>query len=346
MNKYFIFFLSICFSIISCTTTKNTNTETDKKPTPITDKWEIATWKNFSKSAITHTWDDNTAKQLTTAMPIYDEFDLKMTFFVANIFNPDWTGFKKASQNGHEIASHTLTHTSFATQTPAEISKELSGSQNNINEKLGNKNCLTMAYPFCVSENSNLTEKFFIAARICDGKIVPKVPVDFMKISSFVCGTESPNKTATQFNAIADQAVSENGWAVYLFHGIDNDGGYSPIESAELRNHLRYLASNKENFWVDTFVNVTKYIKERQAATIQPTVSKKNLIAANLTDALDNAIYNYPLTLKKEIPLSWNTISVVQNNSPIDFKITTESSKKYAIINAIPNAGEIQIRNK
>jgi peptidoglycan/xylan/chitin deacetylase (PgdA/CDA1 family) len=346
MNKYFIFFLSIFISIVSCTTTKNTTPQSDKKITPITDKWEIATWKNFSKSAITHTWDDNTAKQLTTAMPIYDEFNLKMTFFVANIFNPNWIGFKKASENGHEIASHTLTHTSFATQTPAEISKELSGSQNNINEKLGNKNCLTMAYPFCVSENSNLTEKFFIAARICDGKIVPKVPVDFMKISSFIFGKESPNKTAAHFNAIADQAVSENGWAVYLFHGIDNDGGYSPIESAELRNHLQYLDANKEKFWVATFVNVTKYIKERQAAIIQPSVSKKNLIAANLTDNLDNAIYNYPVTLKKEIPISWNKITVKQKNTPIDFKIITVSAKKYAVINAIPNAGEIQIRNK
>lgn len=346
MNKYFLFFLFVFISITSCTTTKKTNPPTEKQTNPIAEEWEIATWKNFSKSAITHTWDDNTANQLTTALPIYDEFGFKTTFFVTNLWNPNWTGFKTASLNGHEIASHTLTHPSFATLTAAEISAELSGSQNNINEKIGNKNCLTMAYPFCVSENNKLTEKIYIAARICDGKIVPKVPGDFMKISSFACGTETSNTTAAHFNAIADQAVSENGWAVYLFHGIDNDGGYSPIESAELRNHLQYLKTNKEIFWVETFVNVAKYIKERQAATIQQTSSNKNAIAANLTDNLDNSIYNYPITLKKEIPMTWNKIIVIQNNSPIDFKIITESSKKYAIINAVPDGGEIQIRNK
>ena len=175
---------------------------------------------------------------------------------------------------------------------------------------------------------------------------LPNSPASRMRISSFVCGTESSNKTTSDFNAIAERAVNENGWAVYLFHGIDNDGGYSPIESAELRNHLQYLHTNKEKFWIETFVNVTKYIKERQAASIQQSVSKKNLIAANLTNNLDNSIYNYPITLKKEIPLSWNKITIMQNNIPIDFKIITESSKKYAIINAIPNAGEIQIRNK
>lgn len=38
--------------------------------------------------------------------------------------------------------------------------------------------------------------------------------------------------------------LTEKFYAVYLFHGIDNDGGYSPIESAELRNHLKYLKTN------------------------------------------------------------------------------------------------------
>ncbi|WP_185964779.1 polysaccharide deacetylase family protein [Flavobacterium franklandianum] len=51
----------------------------------------------------------------------FDEFELKTTFFVTNLWNPNWTGFKTASLNGHEIASHTLTHPSFATLTGTEI---------------------------------------------------------------------------------------------------------------------------------------------------------------------------------------------------------------------------------
>lgn len=344
MNKFLPIFACISLALVaSCTATKNTNSPTDTSKNSLSENWEIATWKNFCQSAITHTWDDNTTKQLTTALPIYDEFGFKATFFVTNLWNPNWTSFKNASQNGHEIASHTLTHASFASLTAAQIQTELSGSQNNINEKLGNKNCLTMAYPFCMDENYNLTEKYFIAARICDGKIVPKTPNNFMKISSFACGTESNYKTASDFNSLANTAAKENGWAVYLFHGIDNDGGYSPIEAIELRNHLQYLKTNNNIFWVETFVNVTKYIKERQLAKIEQTHSNKSVISATLTDNLDNTIYNYPLTLKKEIPDTWNTIIAKQNNLPIDCKIITESTKKYAIINAIPDAGEIQI---
>jgi len=343
MNKYFFLFSALFVTILSCSTIKNGKNLKNKNAPPISDVWEIATWKNFSQSAITHTWDDNTGKQLTNAIPVYDEFGFKATFFIVDDFKPDWTGFKKASQNGHEVASHTMTHKSFADLSIAEISTELSDSQNLINEKLGNKNCLTMAYPFCVTEKYNLTEKLFIAARICDGKIVPKVPIDFMNISSFACGTDTNNQTATNFNAMADKAASENGWAVYLFHGIDNDGGYSPIESSQLRSHLHYLNDNKEKFWMDTFVNVVKYIKERQGATIKQTNSNSTLISANLSDNLNDTIYNYPITLKKEIPQSWSKLTIKQNNRTIDFKIVTESLKKYVIINAIPDAGEIQI---
>lgn len=346
MNKSFLLSISLFATLLSCSTIKNNKTNSYKDISSISDTWEIATWKNFSQSAITHTWDDNTAKQLNTALPIYDEFGLKATFFIVSTWNPDWSNFKKASQNGHEIASHTLNHISFANQSSSKIFTEMSGSQNLINEKMGNKNCLTMAYPFCITENYNLAQKFFIAARICDGKIVPKIPLDFMNISSFVCGTESNYKTAANFNAISDKAFSENGWAVYLFHGIDNDGGYSPINSSELRIHLHYLNSNKKKFWVDTFVNIAKYIKEREEATIKQTNSNNILISANLTNNLDPMVYNYPITLKKEIPLSWSSITVKQNNTVIDFKIITESSKKYVLLNIIPNSGEIQIIKK
>ncbi|TRX22233.1 hypothetical protein FNW25_03985 [Flavobacterium franklandianum] len=70
MNKYFIFFLFVFISIVFCTTSHKTNFLNDEQINPIAEEWEIASWKNFSKSAITHTWDDNTAKQLTTALPI------------------------------------------------------------------------------------------------------------------------------------------------------------------------------------------------------------------------------------------------------------------------------------
>lgn len=342
MNKMIPFF-TLLF-IISCSKSEDEKPNNEiEQEIPISETWEIATWKNFNESAISHTWDDTTAKQLSIAMPIYDEFDFKMTFFVADVWTPDWTGLKKASNNGHEIAAHTLTHTSFNEQTIEEIEEELADSKEVINTQMGNTNCIAFAYPFCNSENYNLTEDYYIAARGCSGQIVSNTPTDFMNISSFVCGTEGANQTASDFNTIANNAANQNGWGVYLFHGIDNDGGWSPIESGELKEHLEYLDVNKDKFWVDTFVNVVKYIKEREEAIISEVDMNETIISAMLTDALNDEIYNYPLTIRKEVPLSWSNISVKQNGNVINFTTETVASKKYITLNAVPDAGEIQI---
>ncbi len=348
MKLKLLFTLLITFVIFSCSNSNDSDSNlggdgTEPQDPPISQNWEIAQWKNFSESAISHTWDDNTAKQLTVAMPIYDEFDFKTTFFIAELWNPNWTGFKNASNNGHEIASHTLTHTSFDDQTMEEIKMELEDMQNLINEKMGNNNCVTLAYPYCVSENNNLTEDYYIAARTCSGQIVSNSLSDYMNISSFVCGTESGNQTAANFNTIANNAVNQNGWGVYLFHGIDNDGGWSPIESTELREHLTYLNANKDKFWIATFGQVVKYMKERQDATIQQIGETSTKISANLTDDLNNTIYNYPLTIKKEIPQSWANVTVKQNNSTINAVTSTVGTKRYVTFDAIPDVGEIQI---
>jgi hypothetical protein len=33
-------------------------------------------------------------------------------------------------------------------------------------------------------------------------------------------------------------------------HPIDNDGGYSPTQSADLRSHLDYIRQHSDRFWV------------------------------------------------------------------------------------------------
>ncbi|WP_416445876.1 polysaccharide deacetylase family protein [Leeuwenhoekiella sp. A16] len=310
----------------------------------IASVYEIAVWKNFTQAAITHTWDDNTANQLTVALPLYDAYNMQTTFFTVTDWGPNWDVLKKAAANGHEVASHSVTHTRFDELSEEQIAKELEESRDAINERLNANACLTFAYSNCIAEDYGLTKKFYIAARDCDGQVEAPTPTDFMKISSFLCGSQSNNKTAESFNAIAANALNENGWAVYLFHGIDNDGGYSPIESAELEEHLQFLAANSDTYWVDTFVNITKYIKERDTATTNELSQSENKITAELTDDLDDSIYNYPLTVKREIPLTWAEVEVTQDGEPVNFSIEEGDEKKYVIFDAVPDAGILSIK--
>ena len=71
-------------------------------------------------------------------------------------------------------------------------------------------------------------------------------------------------------NRLADNAAaSNNGWCVYLFHGIDNDGGYSPVSTATLQGCVDYMDKNRQKFWIESFGNVIRYIRERNAVSIE-----------------------------------------------------------------------------
>ncbi len=310
----------------------------------VSNNYEIATWKNFTESAISHTWDDNTANQLTVALPLYDAYNFKTTFFTVTNWGPKWQSLKDAFLNGHEVASHSLTHNRFDEISKDQIQKELEDSQIEINTRIDATACVTFAYSNCVTENFGLTQDYYIAARDCDGQIEAKTPTDFMKISSFLCGDASGNKTAENFNTIAQSALKEKGWAVYLFHGIDGDGGFSPVDSNELNKHLQFLDANSDKYWIDTFGNVVKYIKERDAVTVNQLSQSDTLITAELLDELDNSIYNYPLTVKKEIPANWESIEVKQNDIAVDFSVEVTGTKRFAIFQAIPDAGTLTIR--
>lgn len=353
--KNLFYICCLILAMQSCTSHKTgttTSKKQDHKPElfktdevlDVSSIYEVATWRNFTKAAISHTWDDNTANQLTVALPIYDAFDFNTTFYIVTNWGPNWQQLKAAYQNGHEIASHSLTHNRFDNINKTQIEEELRDSQTEINSKIDSSACLTFAYSNCISENYNLTNKYYIAARDCDGQIEASTPSDFMKISSFLCGDASNNITADHFNAIAKNAVSQKGWAVYLFHGIDDDGGFSPVTSKALTEHLHFLKSNQDLYWVDTFVNISKYIKERDAVVINNVSVNKDLFVAKITDTLQDTIYNIPLSLRKEIPMSWDTIQVMQNDNQVNFKIEKMEAKKYVVFEAIPDRGIIKIQ--
>lgn len=101
--------------------------------------YSIATWKGFAQSAVSYTWDDNTAKQLTDALPLFDRYGFKTTFFVITNSNPNWNGLKAAQDNGHEIASHTLSHPSLNILPDSIQEKEQKEAQEIINKKMMNE---------------------------------------------------------------------------------------------------------------------------------------------------------------------------------------------------------------
>jgi O-glycosyl hydrolase len=311
----------------------------------IASGYEVGTWRGFKSAAITFSLDDGCAKQLPVALPLFNQYNFNVTLFTVTNWVSSWSALQSAANQGHEIGSHTVTHLTLSTASTADQTAELTNSQNIINTNITTQKCRTIAYPNCTGGTESLCSQYYIAGRTCSGSINSNTPSNFYALSSFICGSEGTVATLSDFTAKASAAASSNGWCVYLIHGIDDDGGYSPLSSTILSQSLAYFNTNSSTYWVSTFYNVARYIKERNDVSVTVTSSTTNSISLTMTDNLDNTIYNYPLTLRRALPTGWTSAIVTQNGSAVSSSIVTNGSTSSIMFDVVPDAGAIVLLN-
>ncbi len=132
-------------------------------------------------------------------------------------------------------------------------------------------------------------------------------------------------------------------WTVECMHGIlESDKktvDYITISYTSFISKCEYL--KKAGIWCGSYTEVTQYIRESQSATIETTSISDTEIKLMLTDELDDIMYNFPLTIKVDIPDAWEFgIIATQAGKEIDFFI----EDGYAYVNAVPDRGEIVVR--
>ena len=308
--------------------------------------YKIGLWQGFKQAAVSYTFDDDCNGQLQVAVPLFDRHGFKVTLFTVTNCYPDWKGLQTAANNGHEIASHTVNHPSLDSISYSGQTMEYRDSKDTIESRIKGQKCVTIAYPYCSCGDSMLCSEYYIAARSCDGFMEPSTPPNFMCISSVGCGEDGQVKTAEEFNAKLESALPTNSWCVFMMHGIDNDKGFSPLNSNELASHLDYVDANRSKYWVSTFGNVTRYIKERNAASL--TVLRESLkkIKLQFSDSLENSIYNFPLTIRRPLPKGWKGARVQQGAVKLPIQFVRMNLTHYIQFDAIPNGGIITINKQ
>ena len=87
-----------------------------------------------------------------------------------------------------------------------------------------------------------------------------------------------------------------------------------------------------------------RYIKERKAARIHELSNKSTAITLEVTDKLDNAVYNYPLTIRRALPKHWTSAAVTQNGKKIEAKVSKKGTLKYITFDVVPDGGNVIIK--
>jgi peptidoglycan/xylan/chitin deacetylase (PgdA/CDA1 family) len=334
MKTLFYSFFTVLLLVISV------NTYAQK----IDSSYEVATWFGFHDGTLSYTFDDGCPNQFAKAIPMFDEFGYKLTLFtVVDWSSSNWEKLKSAAKNGHEVASHTMTHPNLSKTSLEMQLPEFQNSRDEINRRIPEYKCVTIAYPFCAAGDQSICRKYYISARSCQGLIEGKTPKDFMNVSSIACGSLGNLKTADDLNRTAQTVISTKGWGVFLFHGIDDDGGYSPISSVEFRKNLDYIHAHDNQLWVSTFSDASRYILERNAVNVKELLVRKKYITLSVTDTLDNAVFNHAISLRRILPDGWTNAEVTQDGKSIISKLVEVGTSKNIQFNVVPDAGEVKI---
>src|SRR6476620_9934869 len=137
-----------------------------------------------SSKVIMLAFDDSPKSQFTLAKPVLDKYGYKGNFFtVCNFVNRgsenvdksrmNWQDIKALQQQGHDIESHTMTHTDLNNKSIQSLNYEIGGSkQCLLNHGI---NSTVFAYPESTgSENAtiiNIVSKFYNLARAGDAPL-------------------------------------------------------------------------------------------------------------------------------------------------------------------------------
>lgn len=311
----------------------------------IAEGYEVATWKGFAKSAISFTLDDNSPYHYTLAQPLFDKYDFNVTFYINTQFVSNWDVLQAAVDSGHEIGSHGVTHQNLNTEllTEAEKISSLKDSKDAINANLEGYNTTTYAYPYCAADNDGMVEDYYLSARTCGIPVQNSSPSNFMRVGAAVCGGGDVNSTE-KLDAVANNALARKGWAVYLFHGFDGQG-YSPMDTKELEPHLSYLNDNPNDFWVESYGSVVKYIKQRDAVELVETSNTGSRFSFDIShDLAHDSIYNESLSIRREVSSAWQKSKVTQSGTEVESKLVQESGRFYLEFDVMPNRGEVVIQ--
>jgi hypothetical protein len=156
------------------------------------------------------------------------------------------------------------------------------------------------------------------------------------------------------FYNYVDSSISLGGWGVMQAHDVIpfdsiqsaiNQGSYEPISIQWFDSACQYVsdASDNGDLWIAPMGEVTKYMRERDSYDYNVISVTDTSIILNVTDTLEDDIYNYPLTAEIVVPGDWTDVTVIQDGY---FDYTTaysSGSARFIETYVVPDGGEVKL---
>jgi peptidoglycan/xylan/chitin deacetylase (PgdA/CDA1 family) len=271
---------------------------------------------------------------------------------VAEARGVTWEKIKSYATQGHEFASHTVTHPRLAALDEVNMLYELEKSKEDILKQLGSQYTFSAEGPYGTENERviNYALKIYPALR---NRMPEPYLEEINRGSKMQPGTKGKEYVQWQRGATTktplplmkswvDTTASHNNfWLVLVFHGVDNVG-WEALPHELLEDYFRYIKAREDKLWVATFADVTKYMRERMNANVKVS-EKEGKFVVNLQHTLDKTMYNLPLTLKSYVSSSWKTVQVTQGSNEQKVQPKQDNKGMYILYQARPNAEPVEL---
>ena len=240
-------------------------------------------WPEGKKAAVSLTYDDGIQSQLDNAGPALDKAGLKGTFFLPCgnwLVTSKPEAWAALSKNGHELASHTMTHPcsktfSFVKEGQAledydepRITKELDDTLAILAKLTGTAGPFSFAYP-CGNDFYGPDKKSYVpllktrftSARSGGNPPGDPMTLDLYQVPSYVT---SEKDTGASLISFVERSMASGGWAVFMIHGVGGD--YITVSNPAHQELLEYLAKSKKDLWVTPFGTAANWVAKAQKA--------------------------------------------------------------------------------
>lgn len=263
-----------------------------------------------------------------------------------------WDDIRSYAAQGHEFASHTVTHPRLAALDKVNMMYELKKSKEDILKQLGPRYTFSAEGPYG-TENERAMEyahKVYPALR----NRMPEPFLEELNRSSRISpgsfdkeyvqwqrGATTKTAMPLMKSWIDTTAVKDNIWLVLVIHGVDGIG-WEALTSQALDEYFQYMKAKEKDLWIATFADATKYMRERMSASVKAK-DTKNSISISLTHSLDKSMYDIPLTLKTYVPAGWKDIEVKQGKQNSRVRAQQDEKGRFVLYRAVPNSGKIEL---
>lgn len=238
-------------------------------------------WPNGAKAAVTLAYDDALNSQLDNAIPALNKYGFKGSFYLtlaSPVFQERKQEWQTIAQQGHELGNHTINHAcrkSLPNRNWVDPNNDLDNKSvielvteinlaNRILKQIDKQNIRTFALP-CGDRLAKGKDYLAEISPLFVGikSNVASIPKNMKNVNiKRVSVISAENLTGEQLIDLVKEAGSHRTMVNFTFHGVGGD--HLSISSQAHKSLLAFLAKNKNDYWVDTFRNISLHITSQQ----------------------------------------------------------------------------------